>query len=82
MAVSPCVMGACDHGPENSTHDSGCKRDARQPARVTAVDSVQAALAKQGMVAVGSTPDAMGKAIADEFRKWGEVVAHRKLPVH
>jgi tripartite-type tricarboxylate transporter receptor subunit TctC len=51
-------------------------------AQVLANPEVKAALAAQGMVPIGSTPDAMGSAIAEESRKWARVVANRKLQVN
>ena len=42
----------------------------------------QAALAAQGMIAVGNEPDAFGSAINDELAKWGKVITQRKLTVN
>jgi tripartite-type tricarboxylate transporter receptor subunit TctC len=41
--------------------------------------AVKKALADQGMVPVGNKPDEMAKAVADESKKWAEVIAHRHL---
>jgi tripartite-type tricarboxylate transporter receptor subunit TctC len=43
---------------------------------------VKAALAKQGMVPVGNTPEEMSRAIADESKKWARVVTNRHLKAH
>jgi tripartite-type tricarboxylate transporter receptor subunit TctC len=42
----------------------------------------QAALAAQGMVAVGNTPDAFASALKDEIARWGKVVTQRKLTIN
>jgi tripartite-type tricarboxylate transporter receptor subunit TctC len=48
-------------------------------ARVLADPEVQAALATQGMTAIGSTPAEMAAQITEESKKWSRVVTNRKL---
>lgn len=48
-------------------------------AKVLADPEVQAALAAQGMTAIGNTPSEMGAQIAEESKKWARVVANRNL---
>jgi tripartite-type tricarboxylate transporter receptor subunit TctC len=54
----------------------------RDTVKVLSDPETQAALAAQGMTAVGNAPDAFGNAINDELAKWGKVISQRKLTIN
>ena len=51
----------------------------REVNAVLEMPDLRAKLAAQGIEAVGGTPDALQAELADEFAKWGRVIAEAKI---
>ena len=54
----------------------------RDSVKVLSDPETEAALAAQGMVAIGNAPEAFAAAITDELAKWGKIIAQRKLTIN
>jgi tripartite-type tricarboxylate transporter receptor subunit TctC len=54
----------------------------RDSVKVLSDPETEAALAAQGMVAIGNAPDAFASTINDELARWGKIITQRKLTIN